>query len=401
MRSAVDESGPLESAKARGDGLFADLVLVALSAAGIALIGFLLGRDGPARIAADEPGAVGRLALSSGTRRRAAGSLVWDDVRAPIRLAAGDALYVAPGGSARVALDSGAVLEVEERSMIVLEPATTPTPRLELVRGAVSSVVRGTRLAVRTKSSELVLGTGADARVVAAEAGPAVELYAGQASIGSRRIEPEPPSPLLAPPRNHRHWLGSGASPLELRWEAAAGRGLEVEVARDREFRVVVARAPGEAGALRFEPAAPGAYFWRLAAGRTPRSEIRAISVMRDVPPAPISPPPGEIVFAGPGETVPFAWTQVDGAEAYQIEIAEEGDPTFQRIVATSRSDASHAWIPLDVAEGTYLWRVVASGPDRPDSPPSQPSAFRVAHRPLPDAPKLLDPVLEVERGAR
>lgn len=400
MYSEIAERRPARRAR-RGDGLLPDVAIVAASAVGLLLIGWLLGAEAPRRTGGGQPDAmVARLSLSSGARRRPAGSLVWDDVRAPAPLAAGDALYVAPGGSARVALESGGVLEVEERSMIVLELADARAPRLELVRGALSGRPGGTPLAVRASAREVVLGERADARLAIAEQGPSVELFQGRASIDAQPVEALPPSPLVSPPRNHRHWLVPGGPPLDLAWEAAAGRGRTVEVARDREFRDVVARGAGEAGTLRFAPPGPGPYFWRLAEAGEARTEVRSLTVLAHAPPVTLSPAAGEIVLVGPGERVPFAWTAVDGAASYRIEIAEQGEPSFSHVVVSNASGAPRAWIPIDLPEGVYEWRAVGSGPDRPDSA-SPPAAFRVVHRPLPDAPGQLDSSIEVERGDR
>ena len=384
----------------RGDGLLPDLAIVAASTAGLLVIGWLLGAEAPRRTPSERKSAVARLSISSGARRRPAGSLVWDDVLAPAPLAAGDALYVAPGGSARVALESGGVLEVEERSMIVLEFADSRAPRLELVRGALSGISGTTPLSVRARASEVVLAQGADARLAIADRGPSVELFGGAASIDARPVEAQPPSPLLSPPRNYRHWLVPGGPPLRLVWDALAGRGLTVEVARDREFREVVARGPGDAGSLRLAPPGPGAYFWRLSDGTAVRTEARGFTVLADARPTPLSPAGGEIVLVRPGERIPFAWTALDGVTSYRIEIARESEPSFDHAVVTNGSEAPRAWIALDLPEGGYRWRVVGSGPDRPDSA-SPPAAFRVAHRPLPDAPRNLDSVIEVERGDR
>ncbi len=377
-----------------------DAWLVTASALGLAAVAWLLAA-GPER-AASPPGtgsAVASLAFATGAvLHRPRGSLAWEGARPGQVLHEEEALYVPPGGIATVAFRGGATLDVEERSLVMLEPGPgAGEAGLELLRGAVSGRAEAGALAVRAPAGRAVLGRGAEGRLSVDRAGSVrLDLAAGAGRVEGRAAAAARGVALSAPPRGDRFWLSERNPVARLRWNGAEARGLLAEVARDRAFSEKLASAAGAAGALDFRPPRPGVYYWRIADARgAPRSEVRHLVVLEDRPPAPFTPAAGEMVLAPPGRPIAFWWTAVEGAPGYRMQIAD--DPSFPAPVFEAGSDGPGLWASPRLAEGVYYWRVRVAG--REESPFSTPSPFRVIHAPVPAAPVLFEPAIEVERA--
>ncbi len=373
-------------------------------AAGLAVVTLLLGLDyrSELRPAGDAP-ALARLAHAQGrVMRRPAGTLEWEPATAGESLRAHDSLYVPPDASASVEFASGSTLEVEPRSLVMIESPEAPHPgtRLALLKGALSGSAGKLPLAVRAGGrDEAVLDPGASARVAIDPGGPRLEVLAGAARLGGTAVAAPAQVRLDAPARNQRIWSAAFPVPVALSWDGLAAAGLRVEAARDTSFERSLASAPAEPGRLDVKIPESGSWFWRIAdaAGRS-RSETRRLMVVEDRPPTPFSPMAGEIVLAPPGVQVPFWWTAVDAASRYQLQIAAE--PSFRNLAFSGTASGPGLWAALDLPEGVYYWRVRVDQPERGESPFSTYSPFRLIRRPLPDAPHLFDPTLEVNRGA-
>jgi hypothetical protein len=70
-------------------------------------------------------------------------------------------------------------------------------------------------------------------------------------------------------------------------------------------------------------------------------------------------------------------------------------------VVLAAESETPGAWITPGTPEGVFHWRVRVAQADREGSPWSASTPFRLIRRPLPEAPELFDPSIEVERAAR
>ncbi len=346
--------------------------------------------------------ALARLARAQGrVMRRPAGTLAWEPAGAGEGLHAGDSVYVPPEASASVEFAAGSTLEVEERSLVVIEPPEPARPgtRLALLKGALSGSAGAAPIAVRAGGGTVaVLDPGAAARLETGPAGPRLDVLAGRARLGDTAMAAGPRVRLDSPARNQRIWAARFPAAVVLAWDGSAASGLKVEAARDTAFEPLLASAPAEPGQLDLRIPESGPWFWRVAdAGGKPRSETRRLLVVEDRPPTPFSPMAGEIVLAPQGVQVPFWWTAVDGAARYRIEIAAE--PSFGALAFSAAASGPGIWAALDLPEGVYYWRVRVDQPERGESPFSSHSTFRLIRRPLPDAPRLFDPTLEVERG--
>jgi len=374
------------------------------SIAGLVAVGALLVWDvAGGREAGPEAGAtVGRVEwLLGDVLLRPDGTLAWRETGAGDEIAARDSLYVPPGGFATVALADGSRLEIEERTLVVIELPEPSGPAVRLVKGSLTGFAAGA-MAVRGGRNVAVLEPGSSALLGAEEdASPRVEVLAGRAVVGTATVEAAPGAVWLeAPARNQRLYLPGFPATVTLRWDGA-----------DPSLRVMVAAPPGVlletaspaptgAGEASFAVPAPGAYTWRLVDGAgAPRSESRRFFALADEPPRPLTPRADEVVLAPRGMQVPFWWTPAPGAGRYRLEIAP--DPAFAGVALAAESETPGLWIAAGMPEGTYHWRVRVSQAGREDAPWSASTPFRLIRRPLPEAPELFDPSIEVERAAR
>jgi hypothetical protein len=389
---------------ADSDWTRADLALALGSIAGLVAVGAFLvwdvasERDARPRAAAP----LGRVEwLLGDVLRRPEGTLAWNETRAGDDVVARDSLYVPPGGFATIALADGSRLDLEESTLVVIDPPAPAGPAVRLVKGkltgfaAVSITVRGDRDAA-------VLEAGSTALLGAEEnAAPRVEVLTGRAVVGSAAVEAARGTARLeAPERNQRLYLPSFPTAVTLRWNPA-DPSLRVEVeAPPGVLPGAASLEPKEAGEASFSVPGPGPYTWRLvdAAGK-PRSETRRFFALEDAPPRPLTPRDGEIVLAPQGAQVPFWWTAAAGARRYRLEVAP--DPGFAQVVLAAESETPGAWITPGTPEGVFHWRVRVAQADREGSPWSASTPFRLIRRPLPEAPELFDPSIEVERAAR
>lgn len=388
-------------ASARRRRFDVDQVVATGSALGLMVVATLLLLDYSGVGAKRPPGAgIARLAAADGAVRwRSAGTLVWEAADAELPLAAGDAIFVQPGGAAAVAFRAGAVVELDERTLVVIEPPDPQVDRVRVVEGAVVAAAGSGQLAVGSGAGSAVIEPGG-AVAVGSEGG--LELLEGRAVVGGAAQGAVPRVPLLSPPRSQRIFSQDFPMAVALRWDGDAARALTLEVSRERSFATRVATGPGAAGFFEVSVDAPGPWYWRLAGAKGESvSEVRKFMAVVDRPPRPFSPAPGEIVLAPQGVQVPFWWTAVAGAARYRVEVAS--DPGFHRIALSEPAPGPGLWAVLDLPEGVYHWRVRAERSqeaERP-SPPSPTVSFRLIRRPVLDAPELFDATLEEAGRAR
>ena len=377
-----------------------DQVVAAASALGLAavLAALLLDlRPAHRRDAAVE---IARLANVDGAVRvRSAGTLVWEGGDAGQPLAAGDSVFVQPGGAAAVSFRAGTVVELEERTLIVVEPPDEEADRVQVLSGSVVASAGSGRLSVKSGNERAVVSPGG---AVAVAAGARAELLEGRAQIAGVELGVAQAVALASPERSHRVYVASFPEPVALLWDGDAARTHTLEVSRERSFATRVATGPGAAGFFEVTVEGPGAWYWRLVdPSGAPSSEIRKFMAVPDRPPRPFSPAQGEIVLAPGGVHVPFWWTAVAGAARYRVDVAS--DAGFRRIALSERANGPGLWAELDLPEGIYFWRVRAERPAAGEqlAPPSSTVAFRLIHRPVLDAPQLFDASMEEAGHAR
>jgi hypothetical protein len=323
-----------------------------------------------------------------------------------------------------VTLNDGSRLELDEGSLILLE---RPSPRSEgassvvLLKGSVSGTAgaHGAEVAIggtiarlaSAAQAKISVGSNRHAEIQVFDGSATLRTASDQATLGAsesastgadgklRRAAP-PAASLEVPSRNYRVFFVQSPPALQLRWTRLSAEALRLQVAKDRNFTRIVVDQPAPEGEATFLPPSAGLFFWRLADLKgLARSEARKLAVIEDLPPLPIAPAAGELVFAPPGTPLPFAWSPLFGVSHYRLEVSPS--PSFASLSFSEEAQAPGFWSRRMIPEGTYYWRVRAVEPARGSSPLSQTASFRLITKPLPDAPELLDPQLEIENVAR
>ncbi|HYX92148.1 MAG TPA: hypothetical protein VE782_11330 [Myxococcaceae bacterium] len=350
----------------------------------------------------------------SEVRRRASGTLVWEEISAGADLAQGDAIFVPPTSGATVMFRDGTRLELDENTLVALEtPAegqvghtvrvaqgdvvgASGAGGLSLVgQAGVARLESGSsaRLAVRRGQSSHVQVLQGSARL---DDGRRLPMSAAaEASGGAWQITAGWPVRLTAPAALARVYFHGAPPMVDLRWSGSA-TGARVQVARDPKFDEPLIDLPAATGAIAFTAPGPGRFLWRVVdeSGR-PQSEARPVWILEDVPPVPLSPRDGETVAVYLNRKVPFAWSHVVGVRTYELEIAD--GPGFDRVVFRRSVDGTELRTDVELPEGRYYWRIRSSSPERGESPWGHTRSLRLLRKPLPDAPELLDPELEVD----
>jgi hypothetical protein len=373
-----------------------DQVVAFVSAVGLVAVGAVLlldFRGGTARLGG-RAGEIAQLTNVDGAVRcRVAGTLVWETVGPDQPLAAGDAVFVQPGGSATIAFRAGALVDLEERSLVIVEPPDAEADRVRVVEGAIVAAAGSQGLSVQTRTGQAVVAPGGALEV---DAGAGLQLLEGRAIVDGEERGASPRVALVTPARSHRLYVQEFPASVALRWDGDAARTFSLQVSRERSFERPVASGPGAAGLFEVEVEGPGAWYWRIVDGSGAAvSEVRKFMAIVDRPPRPFSPAPGEIVLAPQGVQVPFWWTSVAGAARYRVEVA--ADAAFRQIALSEPANGPGLWVALDLTEGIYYWRVRAERPSESEhlSPASAGVAFRLIRRPVLDAPQLFDAAIE------
>jgi hypothetical protein len=390
--------------------------VLALAAGAVAIVAWGLlwvGASAGGRVPSSPP--IASLASSvSDVRRRASGTLVWEELPTGADLSEGDAIFVPPASSATVTFRDGTRLELNENTLVALEaPLEGRTGHaVRVARGDVMGASGAAGLSLVGRSGEAHLESGSAARL-AVEGGDVarVEVLQGSARLHDGREVPVSGTAegksgdwkirsgwavrLVAPGAMARVYFHGTPAPVDLRWSGSE-EGARVQVSHDSTFDAPMLDVPASAGAIAFSAPGAGRYHWRVVDGSgTPQSETRPLWVVEDVPPVALSPREGEVVAAYLGRKVPFAWSHVVGIRTYEVQVADS--PEFANVLYHQNVDSTSLRTDVELPEGRYFWRVRASAAERGESPWAAPRSFRLLRKPLPGTPELLDPELEVE----
>lgn len=390
------------------DGLLAAVsLLVALGS--VALLAFAPSLTGaPPQLAK----VVGKITVaSSDLKRRPARTLGWTSLPRGSDVREQDALYVPPGVEARLTFNDGSVLELDERTLVVVEvPRPGRKQSVSLSKGSLATRAGAGGFDVVTPQGTAELAAQGEAKVLAKEGSTEVDVEEGvamlsgktlkegeRAAASAKGVEALAPWPVLlkSPKSNERRFFKGTPPPMVLAWSGSLLEHATVQLARDRSFAFLIHEEPGAAEQWTFS-GDTGVFWWRVVddAGQ-PLSESRRFSLLEDVPPQLATPAQGEVVLSNADSPAFFSWSQVRGVSRYRLEISERKDfatPAFSRDV-----DAPQVKVALELPEGVWLWRVRPVDDQRGEATPSPPKAFRLIHKPVLDAPELLNPVIEVE----
>ena len=355
---------------------------------------------------------VGKVTFSSADlRRRPAHRLGWGELGNGGEVRELDALFVPPGAEAKVTFIDGTVLELDERSLVVVDLPRAGRRSVSVRQGSVEGSAGPAGLSIATSQGTAQLSPQSGAHLEVNGETVAMSVTRGDATLGETRLgngdraglsakgtvpEPRWPAQLAEPARNHRQFFHGAPPQIAFRWEGAASTGARVQLARDRGFAFVIEEH--DAAELTFTTRKPevGVFWWRVVDdGGRPISESRRFTVLEDVPPALLSPREGEVVLTDEKTLGVFSWAQVRGVSHYALEISLTSD--FSALAFSAQADGSQLRTPLTLGEGRWFWRVRSVDDGRLESGAAAARTFRLIHKPLPEAPVLLNPEIEVE----
>lgn len=395
-----------------------DWALSLLSLLGALGCSWLLLAEGSAEAPASTTPAVASLSSSRAeVRRRSTGTLAWNELGVGTAVYELDSVFVPPGSGASLTFDDGSHLDVSENSLVVIErPAANEATQVQLVRGSASGVSGKRGMELRGGDWLTTLPANAGAKVdLQPGQQPHVEVFAGTALVKTRSetraLEENQAADLgtdgalvttrfavtlTSPARGARHYFQKTPAPIVLAWRQDEEKALTVELSLDRQ---VVLSAPALGGTLTYQPEKAGTFWWRITgADGQPRSELRRLEVLEDRAPIGSSPGSDEQIDTA-ARSISFAWSEVQGAPAYRLEISRLED--FSALVFSAQAGSNRLTVRDALPEGPYHWRVRTLDAERGESPFSEPRTFILIDRPLPDAPELIDSALEVTGGKK
>jgi len=410
-----EEAATLPARPARAVSI-ADVLAAMVTIVGLGVTSVAIRREltHPVRVATPRVSFATLARADGAVKVRDGDSLVWDLAAGGEALARGDAVFVPADGFAEVRFDDGSTLSVEASSLVVLDAREDPAsgPSVRLREGGLTARPAATGLTIVTSEAQAELSPSAQASVslsregahleltsgaaVVRGAGTSSELRAGGALDATRGgLRPtESAGTLVAPGPSARRYFAGAAATVRFEWHAPEPE-VVLELADDRAFTRLLSSRAAQGRAVTVPDLAPGAYFWRVRAHdgewTTPP---RALLLVRDRPPDPISPTRGQVLYL-PGATVAtFRWSEVSGAPRYEVQIADDASFTRPRLDASV--DRTELRLGPFAPEGVYLWRARAVDPERGESPWAEPVPFRLVIEPLPAPPELYDPELDL-----
>ncbi|HNW28877.1 MAG TPA: FecR domain-containing protein [Spirochaetota bacterium] len=143
--------------------------------------------------------------------------------------------------------------------------------------------------------------------------------------------------------------------------------GYDFRIARDREFKNIIYNRKIDVNFHKPKLAlAKGTYYWSVsgltAAGvSSPRSQLRAFTVVGAQPPGLLGPDADAAVNAIGTKTMTFRWSGVNGARRYRFELSR--DREFKKMVKSDTVSEPSLSVPMP-APGVYFWRVRVLGDD-------------------------------------
>jgi hypothetical protein len=347
---------------------------------------------------------------SADVRRRPAARLGWDTLGRGDKVYELDALFVPPGVEAKVTFKDGTVLELDERSLVVIDLTRAGRRNVSVRQGSIAGSAGAAGLSLNTPQgtaqlspqSQATLEVTPDAVAMAVTKGDGVlgataladGQRGGMTAQGTQTHDPWAVA-LLEPARNQRRFFQGQAPAVTFRWQPSPG-DQRVQVARDRGFAFVLEERTAADGSFVFTRGGAGVFWWRVVDDvGTPVSEARRFTVLEDVPPVQLGPREGEVVLSDAKQLGVFSWVGVRGVSRYKLELSSS--PNFAAIAWERDVEGTQLRTPLTLEEGRWFWRVRTIDEERGESGPSPARAFRLIHRALPEAPELLNPEIEVE----
>ncbi len=388
------------------DGLIAAVALVSGVAASVLLVW-----DPQAAHGSEVDGrVVATLSFSSAdVQRRPANRLGWDALGRGDLVHELDALFVPPGVEARVTFKDGTQLELDERSLVVIDASRSGRRNVSIRQGSVEGSAGAAGLALTTPRGVAQLSPQSQAIVEVNADSVAMAVTKGDGKLGETALADGErgnlnaagtqslgkwPVVLAEPARSQRRFFRGEPPPITVSWQGATSDA-RLQVARDRGFAFVLEERAAGDGSYTFRGGA-GVFWWRVVddAGQS-LSESRRFTVLEDVPPVLVSPRDGEVLLSNDKQLAVFSWVGVRGVSRYKLELSTAA--SFNSVAWEREVEGAQLRTPLTLAEGRWYWRVRTIDDERGESGPAAARAFRLVHSALPEAPELLNPEIEVE----
>ena len=359
--------------------------------------------------------ALGRVVQARGTlQRKAANAMIFQDTRARGRLRSGDTLRTSHSSRAVIELNSGIKITLGEFSMVQLSSSQNRLD-LNLGRGSIRVGSPGQALRIRSDANDVELKDGelnlqrrpgsrlrievrkgeaeltADGRKHVLKENQLAEIQGKDVGIRGMALLPRSPGDGTV------LFTSSPREKVAFTWKNQKPNSPPaiLETARDADFKemIRIVRVRGDSGILNLKP---GAYYWRLRAGKE-TSETRFLLIRSLTAPAPVKPAEAGLFrrVAGPPR-VDFVWVPGTTPADYTLEIAKSAD--FSKLLHSLKCGTTS--LSLNLEPGSYFWRVRARLRDAAGSPAAVVSptrSFRVRSEKSYKRPVLLAP----ESGAR
>lgn len=335
-------------------------------------------------------------------RRRNQSSLVWDESQSKDTLFEFDSILTLKDSTAQIHLQGGTVLNLDENTLVVLEPSPqgkSGSLRIRFSKGTLRSKNPGQRLALAAETWTLDATQGSELSLVGLDSGEfEVTLQSGHAELqtstgvhevtdGERvhlntdgDVEKTKVSKTLRWSKDIPRRIYARSFPLDLnlQWE---GDGVE---------KLIIAR-PGQALERRlptpFVAVEQGTYHFSLSRGE---EESEALTVQVRLAPSIryFSPLPRDRYNIG--EEILFSWEPLSQASRYRLETST--DQEFTNPQPLTEGDQSRARARL-TQEGRQFWRITPLDSDGWPIPASRVYPIFSVPKPL-DAPDLNSPMI-------
>ncbi|WP_223645617.1 hypothetical protein [Corallococcus sp. EGB] len=360
-------------------------------------------------------------------------SAYWEPFEAGATFRSGDWVRTGPDASTRIELRGGGRIELEERTVVMVErsaPSAEAGSVVALESGTARGLIpedalSGGPLVLRGDNGrQVALTAGAHAgttefrvtrtargmhlsvsrgRLLLSEGTHRRTLEAGNGLDVARGLEDAehdgPPFPTSLSPGVDARIAWSPELRIPLNWKPLDGaRSYQVQVARDLGFRQRIVDTQVEGLAFTFVPPGPGVFVWRVSAldaeGRPGESGFaRRIFVERQLPRGLlVTPRDGYQSPAGPAsEALVFAWQSPGGAPSYRLVVAR--DRELRNPVLVREGSPQQVVVP-GLPPGEYYWGVYMA--EDPPVPLFQKARRLVVTGPAED--RARDAVVSMER---
>jgi hypothetical protein len=339
-------------------------------------------------------------------RRRPRNSLVWNESQKTETVYEYDSVLTLGGSSAQIQLQDQTRLNLDENTLVVLEPNTDQASgslRIRFSHGSLRSKNTDTNLSIESGTFTLAAEKGSELSLVSLNDGRvSLELQGGRATFkngeGAQEIqngeklilrddkieEKKKISENLRFSEELPTRLYSQTFPIEydLKWSGAA-TSLRLTDASRKERVISLGKDSSKRVALE-----EGQNFFSLQS-HDAESSTFAIQVRRAPFTRYLSPLPRDRVRLGTEQI--FAWEAMPGIEHYRLEIAK--NVLFVGAVESFDVAEPRTKIPLK-AEGQFFWRVIGVDPEKFSVPAAVVYPLFVAPDPL-ASPELKTPEIQ------